>query len=62
MLVLTRRVGESVVIGSDTQVSVLSIQGSQVRIGVQAPKIIEVHRREIYDQIRIAEATKPELA
>ncbi|MDB5968851.1 MAG: csrA [Hydrocarboniphaga sp.] len=47
MLILTRRVGESVIIGEDVEVSVLSVKGSQVRIGIKAPKGIAVHRQEI---------------
>jgi carbon storage regulator len=47
MLILTRRVGESVIIGEDVEVSVLSVKGSQVRIGIKAPKGVAVHRQEI---------------
>jgi carbon storage regulator len=52
MLILTRRVGESLMIGRDIVVTVLSVKGSQVRIGVDAPKDVAVHREEIYDRIR----------
>ena len=52
MLILTRRVGESLIIGDDVVVNILGIKGNQVRIGVDAPKDISVHREEIYDRIQ----------
>jgi carbon storage regulator len=52
MLILTRRVGETVMIGNDVTVTVLGVKGNQVRIGVNAPKDIAVHREEIYDRIK----------
>ena len=52
MLILTRRVGESLMIGDDINVTVLSIRGNQVRIGVSAPKDVSVHREEIYERIQ----------
>jgi carbon storage regulator len=52
MLILTRRVGETVMIGNEVTVTVLSVKGNQVRIGVNAPKDVAVHREEIYDRIR----------
>jgi carbon storage regulator len=58
MLILTRRVGESLIIGDDVVVNVLGVKGNQVRIGVDAPKNVSVHREEIYDRIQ-AEKDQP---
>lgn len=58
MLILTRRVGESLIIGDDVVVNVLGVKGNQVRIGVDAPKDVSVHREEIYDRIQ-AEKDQP---
>lgn len=51
MLVLTRKIGQSIMIGPDTEVVVLEVRGEQVRIGIRAPRTVSVHRKEIYDQI-----------
>lgn len=60
MLILTRRIGETVMIGDEISVTVLSINGSQVRVGVNAPRDVPVHREEIYERIKQNEAEKTE--
>lgn len=52
MLVLTRKVNQSIVIGDGVEVVVLEVRGEQVRIGIKAPRDVAVHRKEIYDQIQ----------
>lgn len=52
MLILTRRVGETVMIGSEVTVTVLGVKGNQVRVGINAPKNVSVHREEIYERIQ----------
>ena len=52
MLILTRKVGESVLIGDDISITVLSVRGNQVKLGVQAPKEVSVHREEIFQRIQ----------
>ena len=52
MLILTRRVGETVMIGDDVTITVLGVKGNQVRVGINAPKNVAVHREEIYERIK----------
>lgn len=52
MLILTRRVGETVMIGNDITVTILGVKGNQVRVGVNAPREVAVHREEIYERIK----------
>jgi carbon storage regulator len=56
MLILTRRVGETVVIGNDVTVTVLGVKGNQVRLGVNAPREVAVHREEIFERIKREQA------
>jgi len=55
MLILTRRVGEALMIGDDISISVLGVKGNQVRIGIDAPKEVAVHREEIFKRIKSEE-------
>lgn len=52
MLILTRRISESIIIGDDVKITVLGVKGSQVRLGIDAPKEVSVHREEIYERIK----------
>ncbi|EEX50778.1 TPA: carbon storage regulator CsrA [Pasteurella multocida] len=54
MLILTRKVGESLLIGDDISITILNIRGNQVKIGIKAPKDVSVHREEIYQRIKQA--------
>ena len=53
MLILTRRVGEALIVGDDTKIVVLGVKGSQIRLGINAPKDVKVHREEIYEKINV---------
>jgi carbon storage regulator len=55
MLIVTRKLGESVIIGADVTVTVVSIKGNQVRIGVAAPKTVSVHREEVHERLKNGE-------
>ena len=57
MLILTRRVGETLMIGDEVTVTVLGVKGNQVRIGVNAPRDVSVHREEIYERIKREQQT-----
>ncbi|MFC3095015.1 carbon storage regulator [Alteromonas sediminis] len=59
MLILTRRVGETLMVGDDVTVTVLGVKGNQVRIGVNAPKEVSVHREEIYMRIQAEKGGSP---
>jgi len=60
MLILTRRVGEALKIGDNIDITILSIKGNQVRIGINAPKDVPVHREEIYSRIREDDRQAPD--
>lgn len=60
MLILTRRVGETVMIGDEVTVTVLGVKGNQVRIGINAPKNVAVHREEIFDRIKREQEGDPQ--
>ena len=60
MLILTRKVGETLMVGSDVTVTVMAVHGNQVRIGINAPKDVEVHREEIYDRVQAEKAKQSE--
>lgn len=60
MLILTRRIGETLIIGDDVKITVLGVKGNQVRVGVDAPKDVAVHREEIYDRIQKEKNVDPD--
>jgi carbon storage regulator len=62
VLILTRRIGETVMIGDDVTVTVLRVKGNQVRLGVNAPKTVSVQREEIFNRIKHEDASAPQVA
>ena len=60
MLILTRRIGESVIINEDITVTVLGIKGNQIRVGIDAPRHVSVHREEIYQRMKKEELEEEE--
>ena len=60
MLILTRRIGENLKVGDNVTISVLGVKGNQVRIGIDAPKHIQVHREEIYNRIQLEKNGDPD--
>ena len=52
MLILTRRVGETIMVGDEVTITVLGVNGNQIRIGIEAPREITVHRKEVYERIK----------
>jgi carbon storage regulator len=59
MLILTRRVGETLMVGDEVSITVLGVKGNQVRIGINAPKDVPVHREEIYQRIKNEDKSEP---
>ena len=62
MLILTRRIGETVVIGDNVNITVLGVKGNQVRLGVNAPRTVSVHREEIYQRIQFEKEAQAKAA
>lgn len=60
MLILTRRVGETFIIGDDIRITVCSVRNGQVRIGIEAPKDVSIHRKEVYERIQREEVASGE--
>jgi carbon storage regulator len=59
LLILTRRVGETVMIGDEVTVTILGVKGNQVRVGINAPKTVAVHREEIFERIKLEQQGLP---
>jgi carbon storage regulator len=57
MLVLTRKTDQSIMIGDDVEITILEVRGEQVRVGIRAPRSVQIHRKEVFDQIREANIT-----
>jgi len=62
VLILTRKVGESIMIGDSVEVKILGLRAGQIKIGIEAPKDLKVHREEIYERIRAEEESKRQAA
>lgn len=62
MLILTRRIGETLMVGDEVTITVLGVKGNQVRLGVNAPRDVAVHREEIYDKIQSEKIQNPDAA
>jgi carbon storage regulator len=62
MLILTRRAGQSIIIGDQVCVTVVGVKGAQIRLGIEAPKNIPVHRREVFERIRREQKARSESA
>lgn len=60
MLILTRRMGETLMIGTEVTVTVVGVQGNQVRLGINAPRDVPVHREEVYDRVQSEKAQQVE--
>jgi len=60
MLILSRRIGERLTIGEDVTVTVLGVKGNQIRLGIEAPRGVPVHREEVYEKLRQASALRAE--
>jgi carbon storage regulator len=56
VLILTRRIGETLIVGTEVSVTVIGVKGNQVRLGIDAPKDVQVHREEIYDRVQVEKA------
>jgi len=59
MLILTRRVGEALMVGTDVTVTVIAVRGNQVRIGIKAPKDVAVHREEVFERVQKKQSEVP---
>jgi carbon storage regulator len=60
LLILTRKIGESLMIGAEVTVTVMAVKGNQVRIGINAPKSVEVHREEVFERVREEKMSRTE--